>query len=226
MITTNGKDAFNIWEHSATTKELYRKRCLGEAEEMTCHAQAAELLAPLAEDGDTLLDVGCGGGYFYHALNKRGIAVEYYGMDSAPGIIEQGRAIMPQFGLPAEHLLLLDLAEMNGHVDHVVCLNVLSNLDNFHRPLERLLLCAGKSVILRESAAQGATYRYVKDKYLDEDVDLKVHVNAYDTDELMSFMESYGFQVERVVDRRTGGEPELVIDYPHWWTFFVARKAG
>ena len=226
MIENKGRHLFNIWEHSASTKELYRRRCLGQAEEMTCHAQAAELLEPLVKAGDTLLDVGCGGGYFYHSLKKRAIPVEYYGMDSAPGLIQQGRGIMPRFGLPAERLLLLDLDELNGSVDHVVCLNVISNLDNFHRPLERLLLCAGKSLILRESVKQGAIYRYVKDKYLDDDVDLKVHVNAYDASEFVSFVESYGFRVEQMMDRRTGGEAEMVIDYPHWWTFFVARKAG
>ena len=35
---------------------------------MTCHAQAAELLAPHVAPGDTLLDASCGSGYFFHSL--------------------------------------------------------------------------------------------------------------------------------------------------------------
>ena len=33
-------------------------------------------------------------------------------------------------------------------------------------------------------------------------------------------------RVEQVTDRRTGGEPELVIGYPHHWTFLVAERIG
>src|SRR5258705_398590 len=102
-----------IWEHSTTVRELYTARARGEAEEMTCAAQASELLAPLITPGDSLLDVGFG---------------------------------------------------------------------------------------------------------------LKVHVNAYDADEVETFIAGHGFRVERITDRRSGGRAELVIGHPHWWTFFRAVR--
>jgi hypothetical protein len=40
----------------------------------------------------------------------------------------------------------------------------------------------------------------------------------------MEFIRSNGFSVEYVVDERTKGEPELVINYPHYWKFFVAKR--
>jgi hypothetical protein len=105
-------------------------------------------------------------------------------------------------------------------------LNVLTNIDNFHRPLERLLKMARKSIILRESLTDGARYRYVVDEYLDDGAALKVYVNSYDTGEVMQFMRSYGFDASKVVDRRTGGGPELVIGYEHYWTFLVGDRGS
>ena len=107
----------------------------------------------------------------------------------------------------------------------MVCLNVLSNIDNFHRPLERMLLAARKSVILRESCWDApAQYLYVKDVYLDADVSLKVHVNTYNRAEILDFASQYGFEGEFVTDRRTQGRPESVIGYDHHWTFIVLRR--
>ena len=224
MINRDGWSKYCIWEHSAQVKELYTRRVRLEEEEMTCAAQAAELLAPHVSAGDTLLDVGCGSGYFFHSLRKRQIPVTYYGIDAAPSLIAIGRQYLPAFGLPPENLQVMRLEDLDGQVDHIVCLNVLSNLDNYHRPLERLLRGAAKTVILRESCRPQGSYAYVRDKYLDPGCDLKVYVNTYPVAEFLEFIESYGFSVQQLVDRRTGGQPEMIIDYPHYWQFFVAQK--
>lgn len=191
---------------------------------MTCAAQAAELLAPHVMPGDTLLDAGCGSGYFYHSLRTRKIPVEYYGIDAARSLIDIGRRYLPQFGLAMERLQVMRIEDMDGAVDHVVCMNVLSNVDNYHRPLERLLRCARKTVTLRESCSVRADYRYVIDRSLDDGHKLRVYVNTYNTAEMMSFMHAFGYHVEHIVDRRTRGEPELVIGYPHHWTFLMATR--
>lgn len=224
MISSDGWQRFNIWDHSARVLDLYARRARRDAEEMTCAAQAAEALAEIARPGESVLDVGCGTGYFFHSLRDRGVALDYYGIDATARFIDLGREIMPRFGLPPERLATTRIEDLDGAVDHVVCMNVLSNLDNFHRPLERLLVVARKSVILRESIKDGAEYRYVVDRYLDGGRPLKVHVNAYDRREVTSYIESYGFAVRELADRRTGGAPELVIDHPHYWTFLVAAR--
>jgi len=223
-IRDDGWQRHCIWEHSATVRELYSRRARDEAEEMECAAQAAELLAPLAVPGDSVLDVGCGSGYFFHSLKRRAIPLEYHGIDAAPSLIAIGRRELPAHGLAAERLRVLRIEDLDGEADHVLCMNVLSNIDNYHRPLERLLAMARKSLILRVSAKDGARYTYVLDPYLDPAVELNVHVNAYDASELESFIARSGFRVERLVDRRSGGQPELVIGHPHWWTFFRAVR--
>jgi ubiquinone/menaquinone biosynthesis C-methylase UbiE len=225
-LSEDGWNRFSIWGHSATVRELYARRCRREAHEMTAHAQAAELLSRRVGVGDSVLDVGCGSGYFYHSLAARNLPVEYWGLDACDALIDIGRDIMPGFGLPAERLIEARIEDLNGEVDHVVCLNVLSNLDNYQRPLERFLKIARKSLILRESLKTGAEYHYVRDDFLDPGVDLKVHVNHYDVGEVQSFVASYGFKSEVIADRRSGGEPELVIGYPHYWTFLVADRVA
>ena len=223
-VKLDGWDRFSIWQHSSTVRDLYSKRCRREVEEMTAHAQAAELLSRRVADGDSVLDVGCGSGYFYHSLVSRNLPVEYWGLDACDVLIDIGKSILPEFGLAPERLMNGRIDDLSGEVDHVVCTNVLSNLDNYHRPLERFLKIARKSVILRESLKDGAEYHYVWDDFLDPGVDLKVHVNHYDIGEVTEFVSSYGFKSEVVTDRRSGGQPEMVIGYPHYWTFMVADR--
>jgi ubiquinone/menaquinone biosynthesis C-methylase UbiE len=225
MISDEGWQAYNIWEHSRTVRDLYARRCRLEAEEMTCAAQAAELLVPRVAPGDLLLDVGCGSGYFFHSLKSRGIDVQYFGIDAAPSLIAIGREHMPAHGLPPDRLVAMRIEDLTGEVDHTVCMNVLSNIDNYQRPLERLLKITRKTLVLRESLKTGASYRYVKDEFLDPGCDLKVYVNAYDLEETCDFIRSYGFEPNVVVDRRSNGEPELVIGYPHYWTFVIAARS-
>ncbi len=224
MIRDDGWKNHSVWEHSTALAELYARRAGGREREMTCAAQAAELLKPHVEPGDTVLDVGCGSGHFYHSLRRRRVPAEYHGIDAAASLIESGRRQLAAFGLPPRRLRVLRIEDLDGEVDHTVCLNVLSNLDNFHRPLERILQCTRKTAILRESCKRGAESRYVTDHYLDGGCELKVYVNIYDISEFKSHIESYGFEVRTVTDRRTGGKPEMVIGYPHHWTFFVARR--
>lgn len=223
-IRDEGFAQHNIWEHSATVRTLYRQRARDEAEEMTCAAQAAELLAPRVKPGDTLLDVGCGSGYFYHSLRKRAIPAEYHGIDATRCLIEIGQEELPLFGLPQARLATLRLEDLSGAVDHVVCINVLSNIDNFHKPLERLLKIARRTVLLRESIADTASYLYVRDRFLDAGLDLGVYVNTYGRGEIREFIASRGFAVREEADRRCGGMPEMVIGFPHHWTFLVATR--
>ena len=223
-IGRNGWSTHNIWEHSRATRELYSRRARDEAEEMTCAAQAAELLSEIARPGESLLDVGCGTGYFYHSMRRCGLTLDYYGIDATADFIEIARSELEAFGLPPDRLDVLRIEDFAGTADHLLCMNVLSNLDNFHRPLERLLKAGRRSVILRESVADSSVYQYVRDEFLDPDVALNVYVNAYDRTEIFDFISSRGFAVREIVDRRTGGKPEMVIGYPHFWTFLVATR--
>ena len=71
---------------------------------------------------------------------------------------------------------------------------------------------ARKSLILRESLAPTACYSYVKDEFLNKNANLSVYVNTYGQEEVLKFIEAYGFTVQLVTDEYTGGTPQQVID--------------
>lgn len=214
----------STWDNSTALRQLYERRVRQQEPEMTCAAQAAKLLAPLVTAGDTVLDVGCGSGYFYHSLVTRALPVTYWGIDASVELIKIGQASLAAYGLPADHLQVGRLEELNETADHIICMNVLTYLANFHQPLERLLEAARQSVIIRESLAEDASYNYVADRYLDPGVTLKTYINTYPIAEVRKFIIEHGFTTEVVTDRYTGGQPQMVIDYPHYWTFIVARR--
>ena len=107
---------WNPWANDAGTLDLYRRRCRREAEEMTCAAQAAEILATRVSPGESLLDAGCGGGYYLWSLRDRGVDVEYHGIDFTPEMIELARTeLAPRAGLDPERLRLQALEDLGEH---------------------------------------------------------------------------------------------------------------
>jgi len=193
---------------------------------MTCAAQAAEILSRIATDGDTLLDAGCGGGYYYHSFVNRGLRLEYYGLDYTPEMIDLARTEMCcRTGLPADRFVLGAIEDLDGPFDHVVCFNVLTNNPHYALPLERLLKCARKTLVLRESLGEELVVQYTPDRYLDEGKrHMRVYHNTYPLSEVVSLMKEHGFSVSREVDRRTGDDVELVVDIPHYWRILVAQR--
>lgn len=224
MIYIRSANDFNIWGCSAHMRDLYRARARDEEVEMTCAAQAAKILTTLVSPGDIVLDAGCGSGWFFHSLRRRNIEVDYFGIDNTEAFIAIGREELARFGLDQSRLNVGAVEFLEGSVEHVVCMNLLTNIDNWHRGLDRMAAVAGKSLILRESIGDTSEYRLVTDNFLDQGIDLKVHVNRYSLDEIVEFLGERGFTVERVLDQRTQGLAEDVIGYPHYWTFLVCRR--
>lgn len=214
---------WNPWANDRNTLALYRRRCRGEAEEMTCAAQAAELLRDRVTPGETLLDAGCGGGYYLHSLRARGVDVRYHGLDYTPEMIELARNEM---GIGHEHFELGSIEELATEYDNVLCFNVLTNSPHYAQPLERLLHAARRRIVLRESLGDDLIVRYTPDAYLDEGMrHIRVYHNQYPIEEVTAFMVEHGFTVTRVVDRRSNDGVEMVVDIPHRWRILVGERA-
>jgi len=217
----------NPWANDRNTLALYRRRCRGEAEEMTCAAQAAELLGGMVRPGESLLDAGCGGGYYLHSLRSRGIAVDYHGLDYTPEMIELARAEMcPRTDLPPERFELGAIEDLEAEYDSVLCFNVLTNSPHYALPLERLLTSARRRIVLRESLGDELVVRYTPDPYLDEGKrDVRVYHNMYPIEEVSAFMREHGFAVTRIPDRRSNDGVEMVVDIPHQWRILLGERA-
>jgi len=218
--------AVNPWANDGETLNLYRRRCRQEAEEMTCAAQAAEILASRISFGEKVLDAGCGGGYYYWSFLKRQVEVEYFGLDYTPEMIELARTeLCPRAGLEPGRFTLDFIENLNAEFENIICFNVLTNSPHYALPLGRLLECATKRIVIRESLGDELTIRYTPDPYLDEGKrHIRVYHNTYSLQEVERFMNEYGFTVTRIFDQRSQDGVEMVVDIPHRWRILLGER--
>lgn len=218
--------AWNPWANDTRILDLYRRRCRQEVDEMTCAGQAAEILTPKIQRGESLLDSGCGGGYYYWSFLHREVEIDYYGMDYTPEMIDLCRSEMcPAAGIPPDRFILDAIENLDSPFDNILCFNVLTNCPHYALPLERLLVNARKRLLLRESLGPELTVRFTPDPYLDEGKrHIRVYHNTYPLDEVTDFIRAHGFHVTRIVDKRTGDAPETVVDIPHTWSILLAER--
>ena len=227
-----GRDAanpiWNCWANDLKTQELYRRRCRQEVAEMDCAAQAAEILQARISPGDTLLDAGCGAGYYYWSFQNRAIEIDYYGLDYTPELVEIARTEMcPRTGLTPDRFVLGSIENVEREYDHIICFNVLTNNPHYALPLERLLASARKCILIRESMGPELLTRFTPDPYLDEDKrHIRVYHNTYPMDEVISFMEENGFRTTHIVDKRTNDGIEMVVDIPHQWRILLGVRTA
>ena len=228
-MTDAANPTWNPWANDRETLGLYRRRCRQEVEEMTCAAQSAEILASRIQPGETLLDAGCGGGYYYWSFARRMVPVEYHGLDYTPQMIELARQeLCPRVQLDSTRFQLGAIECLDRQFDNVLCFNVLTNSPHYAFPLERLLLSARRRVLLRESFGEQLVVRFTPDPYLDEGKrHIRVYHNMYPLDEVIAFVREYGFDVTQFRDRRSDDGTEIVVGIPHKWRILLAeRPAG
>jgi cyclopropane fatty-acyl-phospholipid synthase-like methyltransferase len=215
---------FNIWEHSANVRDLYARRAQGH-DEMDAAAQTVEILAPHLKPGMTVLDAGCGSGYYYWSFKRRHLDIQYHGIDYSPSLIQIGRRELAQAGLPPERLQAESIENLTDTFDAVICCNTLSWCPDFRLPLERLLAVTKKFIVIRTNLGNQTIYRYEPDGYLDDGYNhLKAYWNQYSEADMTAFMQNMGFEVTPIMDRHTNGEMELVVGKPYFWKFLFGRR--
>ena len=217
--------AYNIWEHSSNVRHLYTQRCLDTVEEMTCARQCAEILQHLVTDYSTILDAGCGSGYYWHSLRRHGVKGQYYGIDYSQSLIDIGRKHLSRFGLPEGRLRAAMIEDLETRYDVVFCFNVLSWVPHFHQALERLCAASKHYLLIRTALGEEECIRYEEDGYLENGYNhLKAYWNIYEQKEFEQFMEEKGFRVHRIRDERTGDGIESVVGKPFPWRIVLGER--
>lgn len=218
---------WNPWCSDASTFDLYRRRCRRQVEEMTCASQVARMFqAWNVQPGESVIDIGCAGGYYYWSLLDRGVPVDYYGLDYTPSLIELAmQEMVPNSDLTPDRFILGAAEHLDHTFDYAICCNVLTMNPHYALPLERILRCTRKKIVLRESMAESLAVRYTPDTYLDAGKQhIRVYHNTYPIAEVVAFMREMGFRVTHVVDERTNDGMELVVDVPHYWRILVGER--
>jgi len=210
-MTARPLGPWNAWEATSSAVSDFTRRARGESEH-TYIRQTAELLAPYLSGETTLLDAACGTAHLYHAFRKRGLLVEYFGIDVSPQLIDIGRRELAPFGLAPERLRVQDIAQIDRAYDVVVCLNTLCFLPHYHVYLERLCHAAERVLLVRASLGETTTIQYLIDGVADPPYeDMKLNFNTYSLTEVKSFISDHGFDVRQVTDEYTHDGPETVV---------------
>ncbi|MDR1312959.1 MAG: class I SAM-dependent methyltransferase [Deltaproteobacteria bacterium] len=217
----------SIWEHSEGLRRLLKRRALDQEPEMDCAAQAAEILGSLGlAPGSRLLDLGCGAGHFLHSLRRRGIELDYAGLDSSPAAVNAGKDAFAGLSLDPGMLRLASMDDLKGvRADAALFMNVLSFCPDYRRPVDRAAGCGAKAILIRDNFWPETVISWDIDGYLDSGWNhLKGYWNRYSYSEMECFLGSLGFACERIQDRRTGGREELVVGKPYRWGFLLALR--
>jgi SAM-dependent methyltransferase len=194
---------------------------------MDSAAQGAELLASfVGSNRPRLLDVGCGGGHFYHSLARRGLAVDYFGLDSSPKVVAQARRAFAELGLDPTRILLGAVEDLRDEKFELAAfINVLSFRPDYREPVDRVLDCGVKALVVRDNFGPKTEIRWETDGFLDDGYNhLKGYWNRWSTEEFQDFLATRGFWAQTEEDRRTRGQMELVVGKPYYWSWLVAQR--
>jgi len=214
----------STWDNSKNIDILYKQRCQKKTIEMTAHKQVVSILKEICKKGESVLDIGCGSGYLYHSFINKKLDVEYFGIDASKKLLNIGKKYLPKFGLDNKRLIHSRFEDLSVKFDHIVCINVLTYHDNLFKPLDIFLKNAKKSIILRESFAIKSNYKYVRDNYLNDGVDLKTYINTYSMNEVRKFLNNHKVSYKFIKDNYTNGKMQKVIGHNHYWKFLKILK--
>jgi cyclopropane fatty-acyl-phospholipid synthase-like methyltransferase len=150
--------------------------------------------------------------------------LNYFGIDSSSKLIAIGKKYMVNYGLSSKKLVNMRLEDVSQKFDHIVCINVLTYLDNIYKYLERMINLSNKSIIIRESFHTRDIYKYVPDNYLDKDKKINTYINTYSIKKISLFLKNFNCDFKLIKDQYTKGKVQKVIGHNHYWKFLKIIK--
>jgi len=137
-----------LWEDGkgwgGDAKEAYAsvfgQRARGELPEMESSKALAKIVSGIAQDGDRILDVGCGAGHYLLSLRKAiSHDFSYMGVDATDQYIQLARDIhVDQADVAFQTGSIFDLQFGDSEFDVVLCSNVLLHLPSIETPIREL----------------------------------------------------------------------------------------
>lgn len=185
------------------------------------------------QDGDQVLDLGCGNGRFYDLVCQPGKNIKYFGVDNSAKLVEMARQKYPQGQFIVNDGLGLPFGE--NFFDKVLCVAVLHHLPGYElrreflRQAQRVLKKDGVLVLTTWSARSSGQRRKFLLKYswlkiigrsnLDwgdfyepwTDKGVRYFHN-FTAKELRALLEDVGFKIENIgFLTRKSGEKNIVV---------------
>ena len=139
-------------------------------------------------------------------------------------LIRIGKKYMSKYGLNPKKLTNMRIEDLSSRFDHIICINVLTYLDNIYKYLERLINIANKSIIIRESFYSKDIYKYVPDNFLDNNLKINTYINSYSIKKISNFLKKFDCKFNFIKDEYTKGKTQKVIGHNHYWKFLNIIK--
>lgn len=193
---------WKVWstgERSSHYGDILFKRAIGDLPEMQSSKAVAKRVSNCFQNGDSILDVGCGAGHYLLSLRKHiNSPFLYYGVDATPRYIELAKtAFEGQPGVTFQVGDIYTLPFETNSFDVVMCNNLLLHLPSIKPALRELCRVSRKEVIIRTLI--GKTMYRIKEArsdVLDETgVPVDWHfLNIYSVNAIALIMEDLGFE--------------------------------
>lgn len=139
------------WRNRADYADAFYRHAVGELPEMESSKAAATLLSDQIRPGDSVLDVGCGGGHYLRSLRRLiQTPFSYVGVDATEGFLDAARRAWN--GTPDVVFREGDIFNLpfdNNEFDVVMCNNLLYHLPSVVGPLAELFRVARRLILIR-----------------------------------------------------------------------------
>ena len=149
-------DNWRVWNEEKEYGEVFYKRASGVLPEMESSKAVAKIIKERIEDGDQLLDIGCGAGHYLRSLlNEVKVHFSYQGVDATQQYIDLARKAWS--GKEFDNLQSFDFKQGDifnipfdsSYAQVVMCNNVLLHLPSVEKPIKELLRVSQKFVVIR-----------------------------------------------------------------------------
>lgn len=128
--------------------DVLQKRADGSLPEMQSSISAAKRMAALVQDGDSILDVGCGVGHYLVSLRKHVPAkFSYTGVDGSADYVSRAQKLFPDVTFKNGDIFNLPFPDKS--FDFVMCNNVLLHLPSIEQPIKELMRVSRWGALIR-----------------------------------------------------------------------------
>ena len=176
-----------------------------------------ELLDAFAESvraRGEVCEIGCGPGHISRYLQERGATMR--GIDLSREMVKWAQRLNPDISFEQGNMLALNLPDSS--LAAIVSFYAIIHIerDKVTRALQEMnrVLKPGGSLLISFHGGEGVVHR---DEWYDKPI--SIDVTLFGSDEMSGYLESAGFEVERIVER----EP-YEFEYPTTRVYALARK--
>ncbi len=174
-------------------------------------------MAKWVNNGEKILDYGCGNGIFYEAIKDR--QIDYLGMDTAEGLINIAKERFPKGNF--ETVMPFHISKSDKAFDKVFCLSVIHHIPTFE--LRKKFLLEIKNVIKNSGKLILTAWQRTEqmDQYWDKNhkkfdslsleendliypmkdssarIQMERYIHCFEETEMIQLLESCGFAIEK-----------------------------